>query len=92
MEKWVGRVGGVWREPFSMMNSTNLAPEMILHSLILPWSVIAGIVMNYLALTPVKHVKAAQKETPTRICALTDSKRSAPKLAPPTAWVDTYGK
>ena len=34
VEKWVGRVGGVQREPLSMMNSTNLAPEMKLHPLI----------------------------------------------------------
>ena len=99
MEKWVGRVRGVWREPLLTMNSTNLAPEMTLHSLTPPWSVIAGI-SNKLFST-YSHVKVAQKKTPTRVYSpqtnsfalsmcLTDSKRSAPKLAPPTAWVDRY--
>ena len=66
MEKWAGRVGRFWRELLSTMNSTNLTPDTILHPLIPPWSVLAGIVINYLALN-LKHVKAAQKEIPTRI-------------------------
>ena len=62
MEKWVGRVGGVWRELLLTMNSTNLTPEMILHPLIPPWSVLVGIVIA-IVLILIALNKACQSST-----------------------------